>query len=283
MFLLLLPWQTRRNEQVAPTARKLSREERRDGVTTQSNDHRPKYQRIADALREAIQAGEYGPGDRLPGENDLMATYSVARMTARQALGVLLNEGLAESRKGAGVFVRAFRPLRRRGIERLARDQWGSGRSIWSADIGDRTLAVDQVSVSEQEAPQRIADVLGVGPDKFACVRSRRFMLDGKPVLLSTSYLPATLVAGSAITQEDTGPGGTYARLAELGHRPVHFREEIRCRMPSRDEASRLDLSMGTPVILICRTAFADDGRAVEVNEMTLDSASYVLEYDFDA
>lgn len=116
-----------------------------------------------------------------------------------------------------------------------------------------------------------------------ACVRSRRFVLDDKPVLLSTSYLPADMVAGSAITQEDTGPGGTYARLAELGYKPVHFREEIRGRMPSQEEASRLQLSMGTPVIMICRTAFADEGRPVEVNEMILDSAAYVLEYDFDA
>ncbi|MFD8301637.1 GntR family transcriptional regulator [Streptomyces sp. NPDC059690] len=253
-------------------------------MASQGGDRQPpKYQRIADALREAIQAGEYGPGDRLPGENDLMATHEVARMTARQALGVLQNEGLVESRKGAGVFVREFKPLRRRGIQRLSRDQWGSGRSIWSADIDNRTLVVDQVEVSEVEAPERIAQVLDIETGTPTCVRSRRFVLDDKPVLVSTSYLPADLVAGSAITQEDTGPGGTYARLAELGYKPVHFREEIRCRMPSQNEASRLNLSMGTPVIMICRTAFADEGRPVEINEMILDSASYILEYDFDA
>ncbi len=252
-------------------------------MATQGKDRQPKYQRIADALRDAIRAGEYGPGDRLPGENDLMATYGVARMTARQALGVLQNEGIAESRKGAGVFVRAFQPLRRRGIQRLSREQWGEGRSIWSADIGDRELTVDQIRVTEETPPEHIARVLDLGAGEAACVRSRRFVLDGKPVLLATSYLPADLVAGSAITQEDTGPGGVYARLGELGHKPVHFREEIRSRMPSQEEASRLNLSMGTPVILICRTAFADEGRPVEVNEMTLDSAAYVLEYDFDA
>ncbi|MEV5480449.1 MULTISPECIES: GntR family transcriptional regulator [Streptomyces] len=252
-------------------------------MTANSGARQPKYQRIADALREAITAGEYGPGDRLPGENDLMAKYDVARMTARQALGVLQNEGLAESRKGAGVFVRAFRPLRRRGIQRLSQEQWGSGRSIWSADTEGRQLTVDQITVTEEPTPERIAGVLDVTPESAVCVRSRRFVLDGKPVLLATSYLPAELVAGSAITQEDTGPGGTYARLAELGAKPVHFREEVRSRMPSQDEAKRLNLSMGTPVMLICRTAFADGGRPVEVNEMTLDSASYVLEYDFDA
>ncbi|MGW8635243.1 GntR family transcriptional regulator [Streptomyces sp. NPDC055793] len=247
------------------------------------DDRRPKYQRIADSLREAIEAGEYGPGDRLPGENDLMDTYGVARMTARQALSVLRDEGLAEARKGAGVFVREFRPIRRRGIDRLARDQWGNGRSVWSADVEDRALEVDRISVSEEAPPERVGAVLNLADEDSACVRRRRFVLDDKPVLLATSYLPMSLVAGSRITEEDTGPGGTYARLAELGHEPVHFREEVRSRMPSKDEAAQLEISPGTPVVLVCRTAFTGDGRAVEVNEMTLDAASYVLEYDFDA
>ncbi|MEU7212551.1 GntR family transcriptional regulator [Streptomyces sp. NPDC044989] len=247
------------------------------------DDRRPKYQRIADTLREAIRSGEYGPGDRLPGENDLMTVHGVARMTARQALSVLRDEGVAEARKGAGVFVREFRPLRRRGIQRLARQQWGNGRSIWAADIENRSLEVDQVTVSEEAAPESVAAVLDLAEGEPVCVRRRRFVLDSKPVLLATSYLPAALVAGSAITQEDTGKGGTYARLAELGYKPVHFREEIRSRMPSSEEATQLSMSAGTPVILVCRTAFTDAARPVEINEMTLDAASYILEYDFDA
>ncbi|MEU1260578.1 GntR family transcriptional regulator [Streptomyces cellulosae] len=248
-----------------------------------TDDRRPKYQRIADSLREAIRSGEYVPGDRLPGENDLMAEYGVARMTARQALGVLRDEGIAEARKGAGVFVRSFRPIRRRGIQRLAREQWGNGRSIWSADIESRALEVDQVSVSEETAPAYVSVALDLAAGDLVCVRRRRFVLDDKPVQVATSYLPLSLVAGSAITQEDTGPGGTYARLAELGHEPAHFREEIRSRMPSPDEVAQLSISPGTPVILICRTAFTEEGRPVEVNQMALDAGSYVLEYDFGA
>lgn len=82
--------------------------------------------------------------------------------------------------------------------------------------------------------------------------------------------------------EEDTGPGGVYARLAELRHGPARFREEIRSRMPSADEARLLGLGAGTPVVLVCRTAFTADGSPVEVNEMVLDAAAYVLEYDFE-
>jgi len=204
-------------------------------------------------------------------------------MTARQALGVLQTEGIAEARKGAGVFVRDFRPIRRRGLERLAHAQWGEGRSVWATDAGDRELVVDSVEVGEEDVPAAIAGVLGLSDEGArVCVRRRRYVLDGKPVLLSTSYLPAELVAGTRIAQPDTGPGGVYARLEELGRRPVRFREEIRSRIPSAREADRLALSVGVPVVLVVRTAFDAEGRAVEVNDMVLDAASYILEYDFE-
>ncbi|MDJ1640880.1 UTRA domain-containing protein [Streptomyces sp. J15] len=176
-----------------------------------------------------------------------------------------------------------LRPLRRRGIQRLAHEQWGTGRSVWEADLAGRDLTVDEVEVREGPASENVARVLGLEEGERVWIRSRRFVLDSKPVLLSTSYLPAPLVEGSAITQPDTGPGGIYARLAELGYGPVHFREEIRSRMPLPEEVAKLRLPAGTPVMLICRTAFAEEGRVVEVNEMVLDAAAYVLEYDFDA
>jgi xanthine dehydrogenase accessory factor len=66
-----------------------------------------KYRRIADDLRSGIARGDYAPGGALPGENDLMARYKVARMTVRQALAELQREGLAVARRGSGVYVSA--------------------------------------------------------------------------------------------------------------------------------------------------------------------------------
>ncbi|MFD9517952.1 GntR family transcriptional regulator [Streptomyces sp. NPDC059979] len=243
----------------------------------------PKYREIADALREAIREGEYGPGDRLPGENPLAAQYGVAVMTARQALRALKAEGLVESRKGAGFFVLSgFKPIRRRSVARLARQHWGEGKSIFAAD-DSRTLTTDSHVLGSVTPPEAIAGVLQLGDGESAFARSRRHVVDGRPVLLSTSYLPDALVAGTAITETDTGPGGIYARLTDLGAQPAHFREEVLVRLPSADERASLNLGADTPVIKVCRTAFTEDGRAVEVNDMTLDSRAYVLEYDFDS
>ena len=150
---------------------------------------------------------------------------------------------------------------------------------MWEADAAGRELAVEVGECAEAEAPAPVAAVLGTAE---VWLRRRRFVLDGKPVLLAVSYFPAALVAGSPVTADDTGPGGVYARLAELGHEPVRFREEIRCRMPSASEAGQLGLGTGTPVVLVCRTAYTADGTPVEVNEMVLDSSAYVLEYAFE-
>lgn len=201
----------------------------------------------------------------------------------RQALGLLRGEGLVGSRKGSGWFVESFRPIRRRGIPRLAREQWGSSKTIWSAD-DNRAPDVDQVTVAEEVTPpEHIADVLDLAQDGTVCVRNRRYSVEGRPVMLSASYLPQTLVTGSAITEANPGPGGIYARLADLGHAPARFREEIRVRMPSGEEASRLSIPADRSIIKVARTAFDAGGRAVEVNEMTMDSAAYVLDYEFDA
>ena len=244
----------------------------------------PKYRAIADALKAAINSGDFSNGDQLPGVRELMVRYDAAKMTVSQALDALKAEGHIESRPGVGNFVRTpFAPIRRHGIQRLAKERWGSGASIWSTDE-TRDLVVDQLRVEEEAtAPECIAKALELREPESACLRSRRFVVAGRPVLISHSYLPQAIVAGSAITQPDTGPGGTYARLAELGQAPVHFREEFRVDKPSAEETSRLALPEGERVIRLVRTAWTAEQRVIEVNKMVLDASVYVLDYEFDA
>jgi GntR family transcriptional regulator len=212
-----------------------------------------------------------------------MRTHGVARGTARQALAQLVNWGLAEARKGSGIYVRDFRPIVREGIGRLGSSTWPSGASVWSTETEGRDLAVDQVEVSEADAPEHVRALLGLEQGARAVLRSRRYVLDGKPVLLSRSWLPAAIASDTPIAQPETGPGGIYARLADLGHAPARFREDIRSRMPLPAEADRLQIAAGTPVVEICRVAVDADGTPVEVNEMTADSSAYVFRYEFGA
>jgi len=242
-----------------------------------------KHERIAEELRVQIRTGQLTDGDRLPGENALMEMYGVARMTARQALADLQNEGLAVARKGSGVYVRTFRPVRRFGAQRLSKEVWGAGRSVWDADTSSAPPVVDSLTVTTEPAPEVPARMLTLSTDDRVVVRSRRYSINGEPVQLATAYIPAVLAEGTPIAEENTGPGGVFARLADLGHAPVRFTEEVYARMPTPQESDELRLTTGTPVICVARTAFAAGDRPVEFSEMTLSSTAYVLSYDFQA
>src|SRR6185295_5923197 len=99
-----------------------------------------------------------------------------------------------------------------------------------------------------------------------------------------TSYLPLDIVRGTAATYTDTGAGGLYARLADLGHAPARFTERVSARGPFPDERMALELpATGGMVFEIVRHAYDEAGRCVEVNRMVLDASAYELEYTFDA
>lgn len=246
----------------------------------------PKYRQIADDLRRRINGGEFQSTGKLPPERRLVEQYaeiSKAQGTLRQALDVLRSEGLIESRGGSGVYVRSWRRIVRNALERLSAEQWGEGKSVWDVDVDDRKFKVDDVQIEQLPAEPVIAEALGVEPGFLVYRRHRRYLVDGVPVLRSTSYVPEDLARGTRITQRDTGAGGIYERLAEVGHRPTRFREDLQCRMPSAAEVGDLSLLPSTPVVELVRYAYDSASRVVEVNRMVLDASRYLLRYDFSS
>lgn len=242
-----------------------------------------KYRGIAADLRDRVKAGEFGEKRKLPSERDLRAHYDVSQMTVRQALGVLRDEGLIESRVGSGWYVAEWRPIVRNALSRLSATQWGDGRSMWDVDIDDRTLEAVDVQTETLQAPADVARALDLEIGELVCRRNRRYAVDGEIVMRATSYIPEDLARGTRITQIDAGPGGTYARLREAGHGPVQFREQLRCRLATPTEVDDLHLAAGAPVIEQHRSAMRTDGRVVEINRMVLDASKFLLVYDFPA
>jgi GntR family transcriptional regulator len=249
-----------------------------NGVDRSSD--RPVYRQIADQLRNAITRGEFTPGAKLPSERVLMDRYQTSRVTVRQAIAVLGAEGLIDVEHGRGVFVRSRPPLRRLGRERLGRREREAGKGAFLSDaMAAGREASAEVEVARGVAPPEVAERLHLSQGDQVLILRRRMLADGQPVQLATSYLPLQLVEGTQIEQADTGTGGTYARLEELGHRLGRFQEDLSARMPLPDEARALRLGAGVPVIRVVRTAFDEQGAPVEVNEMVLAADRYELTY----
>jgi GntR family transcriptional regulator len=240
---------------------------------------KPRYVEIADELRRRIEAGAYAKTGKLPSERVLTGEFDAARNTVRDALQLLRVDDLIESRGGSGVYLRSFKRILRDSAERLSREQWGAGRAIWDKDLQGRDRTED-VAVFKTDPPEHVARTLGVRGKEVWC-RSKLYRSENRVVQQSVAWYPADLVEGTAVTQQNTGPGGTYARLDEIGHGPARFAEEIEVRLPLSAESKTLGITMSTPIILIVRTAYDSDGRPIEVNEMKLDSDSYRLIYKF--
>ena len=62
----------------------------------------PKYQVIASILQNEIKSGQYASGQMLPTEEQLTARFSASRQTVRQALSLLVSEGLISKLRGSG-------------------------------------------------------------------------------------------------------------------------------------------------------------------------------------
>jgi len=254
------------------------------GKIDRTLDQSPARQ-IAAMFRRAINNGELAPNEQLPSEAQLIEHFGVARMTVRNALQELRNEGLVVAEHGKGTFVRPAPPVRRVASDRFARKHRTEGKAAFLAEADKIGYApgVDRVRISRELAPSSIAERLHLPPDSEVIVRSRRYLANGRPVETAVSYIPATFGAGTKIEEPDSGPGGIYARLEDQGHTLARFTEEVGARMPTPDERRELEIGDGVPVLLVLRTAFDTEGVPVEVCDTVKVAPSYLLEYDFPA
>lgn len=77
----------------------------------------PNYIRIHDAIKEEVEKAVWKIGERLPSERDLAERFGVSRMTARQAVTSLVEEGILERRVGSGTYVASRRVRERCGVQ----------------------------------------------------------------------------------------------------------------------------------------------------------------------
>lgn len=246
---------------------------------------RPPYRQIADILRRHIERGRLAPGEQLPSEATMIEHYGVARMTVREAIRELRTEGLVVAQHGKGVFVRSAPPVRRLASDRFARKHREAGKSAFlaEAEAAGHVPGVDQIRVTNEVATAEVRERLKLKPKERVIVRSRRYLADGRPVEIATSYIPESIAKGTPIAEVDTGPGGIYARIEEAGHELARFTEEVSARMPTPEERKVLEIGAGAPVLTLVRTAFDTTGRPVEVCDTVKVASSFLLEYDVPA
>jgi GntR family transcriptional regulator len=255
---------------------------------------RPVYKQIADLLRSAIATGRLEPGEQLPSEHELVAEHAVSRGTARQAIMLLRSEGLIDVVHGLGSFVREPEPVERLRPYRLSHG-WEIGRHADDARPddgpwkGDRdtldearegvTLRFETRQLAKGRAPAEIAELLVLATGADVLVRRWETMLVDSVRAIVVSYTPWDVAVAAGLRHIESGPA-VYLALTDSGHRVTGLIEEVEARMPTTEEAQRLDIGPSVPVFSVQRVNHTADDRPVEVTISVISAKRHRLVYE---
>jgi GntR family transcriptional regulator len=210
----------------------------------------PRYQMIADNLRDRIRSGGVTAGRLLPSESSLSEEFSVSRVTVRRALEQLREAGLIDSRQGLGWFV-AGDPVRQPlGELDTVEEQLAATGAISTRQVLDFAFI---------DAPARVGDVLG--EERVLEVR-RLNLADGEPFARVTVWCPEAV--GARFSRRDVEARPFYD-LLDVKLRGAE--QTIGAAAASPDDAALLGVPPGSPVLVCERITRTDDGVAVLVSE----------------
>jgi GntR family transcriptional regulator len=215
----------------------------------------PAHVQIEQWLMSLIDDRTLADGDKLPTEQDLAASLGVSRMTLRQSLGSLEARGVLERTPGrrGGTFIRA---------PRIELDITGLAGFTEQLRQGQLRATARIVSCLVVPASQPTAQALELAPETAVYEVVRVRTARRQPVALERSYLPVELFPG-LLSKRLTG--SLYRRMdREYGLAPQTATEYLEPYIASQYEAELLDVSVGSALLLIERTARTTSGQPVE-------------------
>lgn len=230
-----------------------------------SNSFVPYYAQIVDQVRSLIQKNKLKPGQTFCSEGDIARTLAISKMPVRQAFQKLRSEGLLVIAKGK-------RPV------------IGSGRVPWnfqqlrgfSEEMRRRGLvpSAKMLSMDVQEPDVEVAQALKLTPgERVYCAKRLRFV-NGDPVAMVTSHLPARIFAG--IDKLDLEKQSLYHVFEHTYRRKLQWAEEVIGAMIAGEEESRvLQALPGSPLLIIRETTYDNQNVAIEYSVSLLRGDRY--------
>jgi DNA-binding GntR family transcriptional regulator len=197
----------------------------------------PAYAQLAAILRRQIAAGTYPPGAKIPSESSISRKYGLSVMTVRQAIGVLIAQGLIERVQGSGTFVK---PVTLTG----SRFDLGGMKEVFEDPERIRVKVLHiRLTRTDEKAARMLRQTIG---DRIISIR-RLLLRDSRPVMSHEGYIrydPANPVVEAELSLGPlcdlfNGHGGGIAKKGELTVIPTVLNME---------EARILDEPTGTPV-----------------------------------
>ena len=212
---------------------------------------------VRSELKRLILGGEFPVGSKLPNEDRLCERFGVSRVTIREAVRGLIDDGLVVRRHGSGTYV-TRRPMLQNSLdtnfsytEQLEASGLRAGRKL----IGLRHVPADSAT----------AAALGLREGSQIIEVRRIRTADGRPAIYSVDRLPAELVDPSV--ERKAFAGSLYRILTAADHSISHAEAVLDPTTADRELARLLDIVPGTPIQHLRQVDFDEDGRPVMVSD----------------
>ena len=237
-------------------------------MTIETDPSIPLYIQIKDYLHQQIKQGVYSIGERLPSERELSQMFKVSRMTARQALQSMVQEGIAHTRAGKGTYVRP--PIIDREIRSL---------TSFSQEMKNRGLTHSSLVLEAfvRPADYEIASLLKIHPNSEIVLLSRVRIASGQPLAIETAYLVHSMCPG-ILEKHDFGKESLYEVLRnDFGWILSWADQTIEARLPLSCERKLLGINNRIPVLSMNRITFTNHNVPIEYVRSTYRGDRYQL------
>jgi GntR family transcriptional regulator len=235
------------------------------GFLLDNGSYVPYYMQIVDQVRDLIKKKRLSEGQVFCSEGDVAQALGISKMPVRQAFQKLRSEGLLIIAKGK-------RPV------------IGSGRVPWnfqqlrgfSEEMRRRGLAPSArlLSMSLEDPELETAQALKLSPAEKVYRLSRLRSINGDPVAVVTSFLPARIFLG--IDKQDVENQSLYAIFERIYKRKLQWAEEvIGAKIAGEDEAKVLQTSPGNALLVIRETTYDLQNVAIEYSLSLLRADRY--------
>lgn len=211
----------------------------------------PLYRQVEADLHRRITAGEWTPGAQIPSEPVLCSQYNVSRVTMREAVARLVQQGLLQKEQGRGTFVREPQLVAEaRRLTSLSEELGQLGLKAGASVLGSRIIIAGETPAAAELHLPEDAEILELRRLRTA---------SGAPLGIQTAILPLTRFPGlDSIDLEDRS---LYAILRErYGVVAMQAFETFTVAMAKPEERSLLGLPRGVPVFHVKRLSYDAEG-----------------------
>lgn len=217
----------------------------------------PLYRQIKQLIVQALDSGEWKPGESIPSEFELAARFQVSQGTVRKAIDELAAEHLLVRRQGKGTFVATHHEARiRYRFLRLAADDGAEGQRAESRIIDCKRV----------RAPAEVARALELRAGESAVAIRRLLAFGGVATVVDDIWLPGAAFRGLTAELLARYRGPLYGLFeSEFGVSMVRADEKLRAVAAPDDAAQLLGVASGTPLLQVDRVSYTYGDRPMEV------------------